>query len=1679
MGQRLATVVMATVATLGLSIGLGAAPAGAAPAAPVLSQPIDGAETPTNPVLGWTPVAGAVRYNVQVSTQQDFASGTVKFTQSTANTFATPPTDLAVGKYWWRVSALDSSSTTGPYTTSTFMKATAAAPAPRTPASGATLNYPNDALVLSWDPLPGATSYEVQIDDDEAFVGAANPVSTTNSSYTPAIPPFGTSVYWRVRAKSAQGIPTQYSVPRSYRVVWPEKVSSDPTKRFPANTTSPTVEEVVLNWEPLAGASAYELQISPDQFFNAPIGGTQVVNSTSYSPSPTLPAASYYWRVRGLNTAQVPEPGPWSDVWVFTRAWPASAENSRPRGTETTNDFAQVKLISPADADYTRTEPTFSWAPQRGASMYEFQVGTDPNFSPNTYNVCFTNHTTISPYQKVQPLTLKDCVPNTPVSSRVWPGTVLYWKVRALDDLTDFSPNPKVNGVFSEIRSFLYDPSLVKQVAPVNGATVPVPVLRWEPVDNISHYKVTISPVTSITGCVAVTAITYNPTYVPETISDKCTGPLRWAVQSQEEDGDLSRLPHVSTWPTFTISPPPSGASMGTVTTTDFDGIHPPLMQWTPVTSATKYVVAISVTGAGSYSPANAGTNQPAFAYTGENTTLPDMLSPGSYDFFVSAYDKNGFLLDTSAVQQFRITGWPKAELLTPKCNVGVVCTLHDTPRLDWMPMANMGLYRVYIATDPNFTNIIREWQTAFSELTPVESLPDSQAGESYYWYVRPCYTGSTCAPFDTSVFADAGVFRKESLPVKGLSPKVSAGTTPVVADEVTFTWTDYLATNYPLNDTVPAGSAVKETVSQEARAYEVQVSNTAEFTNIIETSPRIDQTTYTAQTKTYPDGPLYWRVRAYDASDNPLTYSCAPGTQPRVPQPACSEFAFEKKSAAPTLLLPTHNAAVDSAPTTTWAPMPYAETYQVEVYSHPESALNPTNRVVSLTTRGTAAIATTPLPKGDYGWRVRRLDVNDRPGAWTTETNAPTATSPGLQLFTVEGPKPMLTNPGPGADVGEGGILLEWAPVVGASRYRVEVSSDGFGSVLESATTDMTAWAPDLLLKKWPAGSYSWRVTTLDSTGAALATSETRAFTVQTPPAAPSAVNATPGNAQATVTWTAPATTGGSTIIGYTVTASPGGATATTSGATSAIVTGLTNGTGYTFTVVATNSLGTSVASTPSNRVTPAAPPAAPTGVTATSGNSQATVSWTAPTADGGSAITGYTITASPGGKTVTTGSWSSSTIVTGLTNGTAYTFTVQAANAAGTSAASTPSNTVVPQGPASAPGAPTSVTATAGNAQATVSWSPPTNNGGSAITKYTVTSSPGFRTATTSGATSATVTGLTNGTSYTFTVTATNGVGTSMASAPSNAVTPKASVAVRWAGADRFASSATFSAKSFPAGVNVAYIANGLNFPDALSGAPIAGMNGGPVLLVTATAIPTPIATELKRLQPKKIVVLGGTGAVSSTVQTKLDAYTTGPVERWAGANRFASSAMFSAKSFPVGVSVAYVANGLNFPDALSGAPIAGKTPGPVLLTGATSLPGPIATELKRLQPKSIVVLGGTGMVSTAVQNQLAAYTSGTVDRWAGANRFASSAQFSAKSYPSGVGVVYVANGLNFPDALSGAPIAGKNKGPVLLTSATSLPAPIITELQRLRPKSIIVLGGTGMVSTAVQTQLGGYIG
>lgn len=173
---------------------------------------------------------------------------------------------------------------------------------------------------------------------------------------------------------------------------------------------------------------------------------------------------------------------------------------------------------------------------------------------------------------------------------------------------------------------------------------------------------------------------------------------------------------------------------------------------------------------------------------------------------------------------------------------------------------------------------------------------------------------------------------------------------------------------------------------------------------------------------------------------------------------------------------------------------------------------------------------------------------------------------------------------------------------------------------------------------------------------------------------------------------------------------------------------------------------------------------PAAPTGVTAAPRDQGALVSWTPPSDDGGSPITGYVITVTPGGESAYTAAVTTFQ-VGGLTNGRAYTFTVAAVNVSGQGPASLPSPAVMPRA-ATAPGRVQSVTAVAGYQQVSVSWAAPGDDGGAPVTGYQLTTTPGGQSITVAGEVrTATLTGLSDGTAYWVLVAAVNSAGTGQA--------------------------------------------------------------------------------------------------------------------------------------------------------------------------------------------------------------------------------------------------------------------------------------------------------------------------
>ncbi|WP_382309938.1 cell wall-binding repeat-containing protein [Herbiconiux sp. UC225_62] len=292
---------------------------------------------------------------------------------------------------------------------------------------------------------------------------------------------------------------------------------------------------------------------------------------------------------------------------------------------------------------------------------------------------------------------------------------------------------------------------------------------------------------------------------------------------------------------------------------------------------------------------------------------------------------------------------------------------------------------------------------------------------------------------------------------------------------------------------------------------------------------------------------------------------------------------------------------------------------------------------------------------------------------------------------------------------------------------------------------------------------------------------------------------------------------------------------------------------------------------------------------------------------------------------------------------------------------------------------------------------------------------------------------------------------------------------------GADRFAVAAAVSKSAFAPHAPVAYVASGTVFADALSGSAVAGAQGGPVLLVTKDSIPAVIGAELTRLQPERIVVLGGTVTVSAAVESALAAYSP-KVERIAAPDRFQLSAAISSTVYWFsGIGDVVIASGTGFPDALAGSAAAGLLGAPVLLVTKDAVPPAVAAELKRLKARRIRVLGGTDTISESVMTSLKEFDPNAT-RIAGADRFTVSANISQALFtaPRDSLTAYVASGVTFPDALSGSAAAIRTGSPVLLVSTDSVPESVKAELDRLKPHRIVILGGRNSVTDAVQREL-----
>ena len=291
------------------------------------------------------------------------------------------------------------------------------------------------------------------------------------------------------------------------------------------------------------------------------------------------------------------------------------------------------------------------------------------------------------------------------------------------------------------------------------------------------------------------------------------------------------------------------------------------------------------------------------------------------------------------------------------------------------------------------------------------------------------------------------------------------------------------------------------------------------------------------------------------------------------------------------------------------------------------------------------------------------------------------------------------------------------------------------------------------------------------------------------------------------------------------------------------------------------------------------------------------------------------------------------------------------------------------------------------------------------------------------------------------------------------------------RVSGANRYATAVSLSTFTYPDGADTVIVASGTAFPDGLAAAPLAAKLQGPLLLTPASRLDAGVASEIRRLGPARVIVVGGTGAVSAATFKELGALTKG-VTRLGGANRYETAQKIAQFGWPKGSSDIVIATGAQYADALSASPVASILDAPLLLVprekGAMLVHA--QTEVRKSGATTIHIAGGTGAVSNAVVSELVKSTSAKSVRYGGGDRYETSALLIKAHFTTGTPAIYWASGQNFPDAIAGAGAAGATKSALALSKQQCVPQGVSEQSKRLGATSSVTLGGAAVLSDYV---------
>lgn len=1169
---------------------------------------------------------------------------------------------------------------------------------------------------------------------------------------------------------------------------------ANPTVGAVATAADTDGGDSIFRWEPVLGATGYQLEISTSSTFAA---GTDVALVKTVLPSWVPTAAlggtdgqDLWWRVAAMSGTTV---GTWSDAQDL---WQDAMSAPVPLGPGSSPSDAEVQY--PAAV-------TFSWQPVAGATSYDvrYAPSSDTDFSTSAaVTLKATTASSAGPTDTAATLTYK-LLPRTVDGQTIsW-----HWQVRA--HFYTGAGTSSVGPWSTEDRTFSVtwpststDPGsgtvpvlrLLEPAQSTGGASEPMvsdPLLRWTAVPGATAYRVVLGPSassTTVTTVLLTTTVT-TTSYVPNGTA-LIDGQYYWQVTPLDADGQAGTPSGVGSFvkrwgaqtsagadTAFALAYPVPLVGSQNLASPDQVPLDRFQLSWLPLPRATYYEVEVSATdGSTTLTCQTASTSVTIFAAeaaaSGSGAGNTKLLQQNGTSCLWSNQISKRILQDktyrwkvrgvqllassTSSITGTAPTGsvvsawsdpmsdtapdrarYVQASAPTAGSASNVVLDGSSTtqgsagepaPLLSWQPVTGATFYTVQISTteDPDQT-VIATFRVPGTSLRATGVFQDVNVNLPYFWRVRAANSDITASDIVyTTNWSNNGTWTKTS------TGSSFAGTTAVTSDKGTtvLRWTP---------------QAVSAPNDGGSRGYLVTIKDAS--SNVVGTAQKVTYPFFVAgnisgtTVKSLTPGNYSFTVAPLDATGTAGTAS-----EPR---------SFVVDGSAPTGLAATRSGSGEKL---SWNASPGASSYKVTLTT------GTTTRTLSPNASQTTVTFADVAP-GAYTWTVTPVDYT---GVTGTGASGAFTIDPGSVATRSTG-----TEPASGAVITWQNPALDWAPVAGASRYVVKITTSA-GVAVETAETVATSYVPGKALAYGT--QYQWQVVavpelaTTSSTRPILAQSSPVNFTFNGAPGTPAKPSAVVTNGTTvTATWAAltGSALGSPTLPGYVVrygivnpaTGAPDEwlGDATPQNTLSYTLTGLQPGATYALQVRAENDLGTSAWSTQATATTGTAP-GVPRNVTATpTGVGSLRLAWSAPSMTVGSpAVSGYIVTYGVGTtvpKVVTlTGT---STTITGLGRAT-YTITVAAQNALGTGPTATVAGV-----PYAAPSAPVSVKVVRGDRSAIVTWAKPASDGGSAINGYVVQTSAYSATTKTwgswvtkanVGATTlkATVASLTNGSSY-----------------------------------------------------------------------------------------------------------------------------------------------------------------------------------------------------------------------------------------------------------------------------------------------------------------------------------------